>query len=403
MKAAVVFVLLFATVLCRPARKVSDSSSDSSEEVVGISEDRGGAVGGADRRWRQLRAARTRAPRPQRGTKRGPPPPPPIETLCSEEFLLLTGEAAAPVEVSADPEPTPDTASVDSQDSQDEDDKEEEETEEDETEEEEDDSSDSSDSESGESSTVSAVTVTPVVVTEEPVAETTEDPILPTIVTDPDGGRGDSLGGYPSDYKSIIYVEEKSYHKHPGPYKSYELLGLGKKVAYDMVDGNEVEKSPKAYKVQEIFLPVSSEHQAFQVHSDLLEEDTSTPEVESQGLDASSGLSQDQDISTRQAPPPEEEEGASASESESSSAPEQEGEEEEEQEEEEQEESASSSDSQEAEAGGSSEEGGATATPGATPGASDSDESDSAESDSAEEGGAGPEPATQGPEVVAAK
>ncbi|KAM9735080.1 osteopontin isoform 2-T2 [Menidia menidia] len=379
MKAAVVFVLLFATVLCRPARKVSDSSSDSSEEVV-------------------RRPAPAIRKQPLAASRAGPAPVQKVAAAAagSDESAEASEEdkeeAAAPVEVSADPEPTPDTASVDSQDSEDEDDKEEEETEEDETEEEEDDSSDSSDSESGESSTVSAVTVTPVVVTEEPVAETTEDPILPTIVTDPDAGRGDSLGGYPSDYKSIIYVEEKSYHKHPGPYKSYELLGVGKKVAYDMVDGNEVEKSPKAYK-------------AFQVHSDLLEEDTSTPEVESQGLDASSGLSQDQDISTRQAPPPEEEEeeeGASASESESSSAPEQE-EEEQQVEEEQEEESASSSDSQEAEAGGSSEEGGATATPGATPGASDSDESDSAESDSAEEGGAGPEPATQGPEVVAAK
>jgi len=120
-----------------------------------------------------------------------------------------------------------------------------------EAEEEEDESSDSS--ESGESSTPSSVTVAPVVVTEEPIAETTVDTILPTIVTDVDSGRGDSLGGYPGDYKSIIYVEEKSYHKIPVPYKSYEIVGIGKKVAYDMMDGNEVEKSPKAYKVRVSF------------------------------------------------------------------------------------------------------------------------------------------------------
>ena len=42
--------------------------------------------------------------------------------------------------------------------------------------------------------------------------------------------------------------------------------------------------------------------QALQVHSDLLEEDTSTPDVESQGLDAT----QDQDVSLRQASLPEE-------------------------------------------------------------------------------------------------
>lgn len=40
MKVAVVFVLLFAMVLCRPARKASDSS-ESSEEVVGIQEREG--------------------------------------------------------------------------------------------------------------------------------------------------------------------------------------------------------------------------------------------------------------------------------------------------------------------------------------------------------------------------
>lgn len=115
------------------------------------------------------------------------------------------------------------------------------------TDEEEDESSNSS--ESGESSTPSPTTDTPVIITEEPVTETTPDPIEPTIVTDTDTGRGDSLG-YPSEYKSIHYVEEKSYHKVPAPYKSYEFVGTGKKMAYDMKHDNEVEKTQHDYKVQ---------------------------------------------------------------------------------------------------------------------------------------------------------
>ena len=88
------------------------------------------------------------------------------------------------------------------------------------------------------------------VTTEEPVAETTVGPIVPTIVTDTETARGDNIGGYPSDYKSIIYVEDKSYHKIPAPYKSYEFINTGKKMGNDMIDGNEVEKSPKVYKVK---------------------------------------------------------------------------------------------------------------------------------------------------------
>lgn len=115
-----------------------------------------------------------------------------------------------------------------------------------EEEEEEDESSDSS--ESGESSTPAPSTVAPVVVTETPAPEPTDEPIVATVVTDT--ARGDNLGGYPSEYKSIVYVEEKSYHKAPGPYKSYEFEDTGKKTAYSMTDGNEVEKLPKVYKVQ---------------------------------------------------------------------------------------------------------------------------------------------------------
>lgn len=117
-----------------------------------------------------------------------------------------------------------------------------------ETEEDEDEDESSNSSESGETSTPAPTTLSPVIGTEEPVAETTVETIEPTIVTDT--GRGDSLGGYPDEYKSIIYVEDKSYHKAPFPYKSYELVGTGKKMAYEMKHGNEVENSMQVYKVQ---------------------------------------------------------------------------------------------------------------------------------------------------------
>lgn len=82
----------------------------------------------------------------------------------------------------------------------------------------------------------------------ETTVEPTPDYVDPTIVTDPDTGRGDSLGGYPSDYKSIVYVEDKSYQKIPVPYKSYEYIG--KSTGYDIKYDNEVEKSLKTYKAQ---------------------------------------------------------------------------------------------------------------------------------------------------------
>ncbi|CAK6974610.1 osteopontin [Scomber scombrus] len=362
MKVAIVFVLLFATVLCRPAKKVS--SSESSEEVV-----------------------KADAPLTNDATVQNA-----AATTSSDESSDEEGTAAPDTTSSSD------TASVDSKDSDDDDD------ESDETDEDDEESSNSS--ESGESSTAATVTVTPVIVTEEPVVETTPEPILPTIVTDADSGRGDSLGGYPGDYKSIVYVEDKSYHKVPA-YKSYELVGAGKKMAYDMNNGNEVEKTLKVYK-------------ALQIHSDLLEEDTSTPDVESQGLDATL----DQDASFRQASLPEESTSSSdtsssdgssdasssdgssdasssdgssssdssasdASTSDSSSAPEAE---------EEEESTSDSTASPESEDEESSEE--ATATPGASD--SDSDESESSESDS-DEDKAVPDATTDMPAVITAK
>ncbi|XP_040054444.2 osteopontin [Gasterosteus aculeatus] len=321
MKVAVVFVLLFATVLCRPATKVSVSSSESSEEVD------------------------------------QPPADQPLSQKAAEVPQYRQEPAQAATEAAeevTDPTSSPDSDSdnQDSEDSDDDDDTEESETEEDDT---------SESSESGESSTPAPATVEPVTVAGD---QFTDEPILPTIVTDT--ARGDSLGAYPSDHKSIVYVEDKSYHKVPSPYKSYEYMGAGKKMAYDMTEGNELDKSVKVYK-------------ALQVHNDLLEEDTSTPEVESQGLDAS----QDLDISPRQASLPEEETTTGdAATSESSSATEEE--------ENESAVSASTSQESEAESSQSNEE------------TADSESDESAGSDSDEEG-AGLDTATDPPAVLTAK
>ncbi|XP_031133458.1 osteopontin isoform X1 [Sander lucioperca] len=378
MKVAVIFVLLFATVLCRPARKVSVSSSESSEEAA-----RRPAAPALRKQVAEL--PQNRAAPVQNIVAEAAP-----AAASSDESPEGSDEdeqaaAEAPIAITSDSTDTtssPDTATVNSEDDDDDDDDDAEESETDE-----DESSDSS--ESGEASTPAPATDTPVVVTEEPVAATTPEPIVPTIVTDADAGRGDSLGGYPSDYKSIVYVEDKSYQKVPSPYKSYEFIGTGKKMAYDMTEGNEVEKSLTVYKVK-----------ALQVHSDLMEEDTSTPEVESQGLDASSGTSQDQELSPRQASLPEEEESASTSDattSESSSAPEQE----------EEEESASTgsdsaSDSASASQETEDEESQSSEEATATPGAADSESDESTESDSDEEG-AGPDTTTDMPVVITAK
>ncbi|XP_054600648.2 osteopontin isoform X2 [Nothobranchius furzeri] len=367
MKVAVVFVLLFAAVLCRPARKVSDSSSDSSEEVV-----RRPAPPAV--RKQAVVAAKHRAKPVQNVVAAAAAAGSDESSETSEENQGVAVEKAtvefkaAGVDTNAAPVSDKGTNSQDSDDDDDD------EAEESEAEEEEDESD--SDSESGESSTPAPGTVSPVVVTVEPLPGTTVDTILPTIVTDPDAGRGDNLGGYPGDYKSI-YVEEKTYHKMSGPYKSYEFVDSGKKTGYDMTDGNEVEKSPKVYK-------------AFHTQSQLLEEDTSTPEVETQSLDVSSGTSQDQDISHRQASLPEE--ASTTSESDSSSTPEEEGEE------------SASSTSSSASAESDDEESQSNEETTATPGAadSDSDESESSEGDSNEEG-EGPDATADMPAVLTAK
>lgn len=97
------------------------------------------------------------------------------------------------------------------------------------------------------------------------MAETTLEPVLPTIVID--NGRGDSIGGYPDNYKSTIYFEDKSYHKIPAPYKSYEYVDTGKK-GYDRNRGNDVEKSMQVYKIQ---VSTARGHQGDAFTSQLLE------------------------------------------------------------------------------------------------------------------------------------
>ncbi|XP_051907865.1 osteopontin [Hippocampus zosterae] len=252
--------------------------------------------------------------------------------LGSDEITAGSDEAAveipALVNFETPDEAATDTPSVDTQDEpskdgdddDDDDDDDEDESEESESEEEDEDDS----SESGESSTVAPETATPVIVTEEP--------LLPTIVTDTDSGRGDSMGGYPSEYKSYVYAEEKTYHKAPSSYKSYEYVDAGKKSGYDMPVDNEVEKSPQVYKSE-----------TYQEQTDMLEEDTSTPE-------------------NQDALPAEEEEETTDGTSDSGS-------------------SADAEEEEQSEPEQSSEEE-TTATPGAAD--SDSDESDSLESDSDE-------------------
>ncbi|CAB1318274.1 unnamed protein product [Coregonus sp. 'balchen'] len=340
MKAAIVFVLLFATVLCRPVKRSSSSSSESSEEVV----------------------------KPAPVLRKAPAELPQVASVQNVGAGTASDESSDEDETEgADPtsDPTADsTASTDSADS----DESKDSTDSDETEE----------SESGEADTTAAP----------PTAEPTVEPTLaPTEAPIYDDGRGDSMG-YPGDYKkSIIYVDTNNIEKGPSTYKSYgkmdEGMYAGKKVSvYNTGLGNEIEKTLKVFK-------------ALQVH-DFMEEDTSTPEVESQGLDASSGTAQEpslrqahidkasQDSGPHESPESqgaeslEEEEAESASTSasdatsESTSSASSNGT------------SESTSASDETDSSNSSEE--ATATPGAADSDSaGSDESQESDSDSAEE------------------
>ncbi|KAL2087740.1 hypothetical protein ACEWY4_016568 [Coilia grayii] len=335
MKAVIVFVLLFASVFCRPVKR-SASSSESSEEMV--------------------RPASVLRKPAQTLTLKALPPAPAADSDESTE----TSEETEESNTASD--------STDSTDSAD--------TDETETEE-----SISESTESGEA----------------PPAGTTALPVTIVVPTFPDVtdsgrgdmGRGDSMGY--SDYKKFIgYKENNAIEKEPSPYKSYAddkmSLNLVSKKAGVFEDGtNDVEKTLKVYK-------------ALQVHEDILEEDTSTPEVESQGLDTSSSSTQEEatlkqaagDEAGLGSSDPAAAEGlASQSDSQSQSQSEeavapadgaaQAGSTSADSDGTSESASASQEEEEESESSQSSEEGGATATPGAA----DSDESeDSEESDS---------------------
>ncbi|XP_061071590.1 osteopontin isoform X3 [Conger conger] len=160
--------------------------------------------------------------------------------------------------------------------------------------------------------------------TQSPSEPPTEPPVIWETTPEPvtDSGRGDNLG-YPSNYKKdIIYVESNSINKGYSPYKYYDMekavesMGLVSKKApvYDAKGGNDIEKNLKVYK------------QALQVHEEE-EEDASTPEVESQGLDSAGGMAKepafrqaDLEPEAAAGEPAGAEESASAGESDSSSS-----------------------------------------------------------------------------------
>ncbi|XP_038844751.1 dentin sialophosphoprotein-like [Salvelinus namaycush] len=359
MKAAIVFVLLFATVLGRPAIRSPSNSPESSEELV--------------------KPAPVLGIAPAELTEVAPVQNGDTATTSDESSDEDETEGADPTS-----DPTSDsTASTDSTDSADSADSNESK-----------DSADSADSddtnESSESEEADTTAAPPTAEpTVEPTMATTEAPIY-------DDGRGDSMG-YPSDYKkSIIYVDTNNIEKGPSSYKAYgkmdEGLYAGKKVSvYDTGLGNEIEKTMTGFK-------------ALQVH-DLMEEDTSTPDVESQVLDASSGKAEEPslrqahvDVASQDRTPSESPESQKAKSLESDATSERtssassDG----------NSESTSTSASNETDSSNSSEE--ATARPGAADSDSaESNESHDSDSDSAEEAATVATITTDAPVVITAK
>ncbi|KAJ0012381.1 hypothetical protein NQD34_016715 [Periophthalmus magnuspinnatus] len=260
MKVPLLIALLITTVLCRPARKVTPSSSESSEEARRPTATLGGQVA-------LVSLSQSASVQHVSVSSNSDESSDASEEQVAADVAVQVKSASVSDSVSAMASAS--TQSPESEDSDDDNDDDDDDTEESETEE-------SESSESGEASTVSTATESPVIVTDDVTTATiveniTPDPIDPTIVTDDtaDSGRGDSLGSYPSEYKSIVYVEDKSYHKVPEPHKSWDYTS--KKSTYEPEYGNEVHKAFKVYK-------------GVQVHQELLEGDTSTPEVESQDL-----------------------------------------------------------------------------------------------------------------------
>ncbi|KAL7847840.1 hypothetical protein AOLI_G00225580 [Acnodon oligacanthus] len=332
MKAIIIFGLLFAVVYCHPVKRSASSSESSEEQAV----------------------AKPSLP----GFDKGPASPPkaaPAQDLKAAAIAAASDEDTDDSDEVEDKNTESDTEgdSADSADSAD--------TQDTDT----DDSSESAESGETEATTIPAVTVEP-----------TLSPII-------DNGRGDSMG-YPGDYKkTIIYVDANDIEKIPSPYKSYgpdkteDLNSISMKTShFDGQEANDVEKHLKVYK-------------ALQVHNEVLEEDTSTPEEESQGLEAAS-RTEDEGPSAKQAslgseesaPAEEDSEGASASDANGESAS-----------------ASTSQETEESDSSKSSEE--ATATPGAADAESDSSQSsESQEDDSAEQA---VETTTDVPDVIIAK
>ncbi|XP_036450831.1 osteopontin [Colossoma macropomum] len=319
MKAVIIFGLLFAVVYCHPVKRSASSSESSEEQAV--------------------------AQPPLQVLDKGPANPP--EAVPAQDL-----KAAAVAAVASD------------EDTDDSDEAEDKNTESD-TEGDSADSADTQDtdtddsSESAESGETEATTVPPVTV------EPTLNPVI-------DNGRGDSMG-YPSDYKkTIIYMDANDVEKIPSSYKSYgpdkteDLNNISVKTShFDGQEANDVEKHLKVYK-------------ALQVHNEVLEEDTSTPEEDEVPSAKQASLG-----SEGSAPAEEEIEGASASDASGESA------------------SASASQEQKEEANSSKSSEEATATPGTAGADNDSSQSsESQEDDSAEQA---VEATTDVPDVIIAK
>uniref|UniRef100_A0A3B3QKA9 Uncharacterized protein n=1 Tax=Paramormyrops kingsleyae TaxID=1676925 RepID=A0A3B3QKA9_9TELE len=113
-----------------------------------------------------------------------------------------------------------------------------------------DDDDDTNESDSDETTEVTSVAPTPPVWTMPPFS---------------DNGRGDSLG-YPSDYKSIMFMESNKVEKGPSSYKSYGAdkmddnsnLVNKKSSVYTEKDRNDIEKTLKVYKVSAHFYSACS-------------------------------------------------------------------------------------------------------------------------------------------------
>nr|AMD08916.1 secreted phosphoprotein 1 [Lepisosteus oculatus] len=137
---------------------------------------------------------------------------------------------------------------------------------------------------------------------------TSEPTVPPFVPTGRGDARGDSIGYYDDSYrKSMEYLKSNKIEKGPMYYdaekmeKSMNLISKntvgGKqkpiKSLHTNIEENAIEKDLKVFK-------------ALRMTDDLLDEDTSTPEVESQGLDAPGGPPKE-----RQAPGPQSSEESS--------------------------------------------------------------------------------------------